>query len=145
MCLHEPGGAKGVNSLSGEALNVGKFNCDPQLQMDYLKQGNGRYLNRRLIKWISETAQCEEFQASHINKLQIHNKLKEEDARPPSSPQITSSHLIFKQKHLYHHLKEILIPLLNTEAQKPKKADPARAFLHSKWSSWKRLQQDVQI
>lgn len=105
MCLHEPGGAKGVNGLSGEALNVGKLNCDPQLQMDYSKQGNGRYLNRRLIK-------C---------------------------------HLIFKQKHLYRHLKQILILLLNTEAQKPKKADPARACLHSKWSSWKSLQQDVQI
>lgn len=43
VCVYVLGGAKGVNRLSGEALNVGKFHCNPQLQTEYLKQGNGRY------------------------------------------------------------------------------------------------------
>lgn len=54
MCLHVPGGAKGVNSLSGEALNVGTFYCDPQLQIREMNTT----LNRRLMEWISERNKC---------------------------------------------------------------------------------------
>lgn len=160
VCVHLPGGAKGVNNLCGKALNVGKIHCSPQLQMEYLKQGNRRYPEPQTdemdfinipvwnsSRWaVAQPHKCGcSSSSSYINGLQVYNKLNAEDARPLSSPQITSSHLIFRQKHLYRHLTQILILLLNTEAQKPKRADSGRAFFHSKWSPWKRLRQDVQI